>query len=40
MNLGPFGGAEEAGPFLGPWAVVYVGLVLGLAILAFQRRDL
>ena len=40
VNLGPFGGAQEAGPLLGPWAVVYVGLVLGLAILAFRRRDL
>ncbi|MGI8592979.1 MAG: ABC transporter permease subunit [Solirubrobacteraceae bacterium] len=40
VDLGPFGGAQEAGPLLGPWAVVYVGLVLGLAIMAFQRRDL
>ncbi len=40
VDLGPFGGAQEAGPLLGPWAAVYVVLVLGSAILAFQRRDL
>jgi len=40
VNLGPFGGAQEAGPLLGPWAAVYVGLLLGLAMYAFHRRDL
>jgi len=40
VQLGPFGGAEDSGPFLWPWAVVYVGL-LGLAARAgFARRDL
>jgi len=40
VQLGPFGGAEDSGPFLWPWAVVYVGL-LGLAARAgFARHDL
>lgn len=40
INLGPFGGAEEAGPLLWPWTVVYLAL-LGLgASAAFARRDL
>ena len=40
INLGPFGGAEEAGPLLWPWTVAYLAL-LGLgASAAFARRDL
>ncbi len=40
VSLGPFGGADEGGPLLWLWAVVYVGL-LGLAARAgFARRDL
>jgi Cu-processing system permease protein len=40
INLGPFGGAEEAGPWLWPWTVVYVALVGVGAAAAFGRRDL
>jgi ABC-type transport system involved in multi-copper enzyme maturation permease subunit len=40
IQLGPFGGAEAAGPTLIAWAVVYMAGVLALAALAFARRDL
>jgi Cu-processing system permease protein len=40
INLGPFGGAEEAGPLLWPWTVVYLALVGVGAAAAFARRDL
>ena len=40
VNLGPFGGAQEAGLVLWPYAVAYVALVVGLAALSFSRRDL
>jgi len=40
INLGPFGGAEEAGPLLWPWTVLYLALVGFGASVAFARRDL
>jgi Cu-processing system permease protein len=40
LRLGPFGGAEAAGPGLGAYAVAYCGVALGLAAVAFSRRDL
>jgi ABC-type transport system involved in multi-copper enzyme maturation permease subunit len=40
IDLGPFGGAEDFGPLLWPWAVVYLGLVGFAALRAFARRDL
>jgi ABC-type transport system involved in multi-copper enzyme maturation permease subunit len=40
VQLGPFGGAQEAGPLLWPWAGVYLVLVAAAARLAFARRDL
>jgi Cu-processing system permease protein len=40
INLGPFGGAEEAGPLLWPWTVAYLALVAVGASAAFARRDL
>jgi ABC-2 type transport system permease protein len=40
VQLGPFGGAQEAGPLLWPWSLAYLGLVAGAARLAFARRDL
>ncbi len=40
VRLGPFGGAEDSGPLLWPWAVVYVGLLGLLARAGFARRDL
>ena len=40
INLGPFGGAEAAGPALWPWALIYLIAVGAGASAAFARRDL
>lgn len=40
IDLGPFGGAEPAGPLLWLWALVYLGLVGVVAVRGFARRDL
>jgi Cu-processing system permease protein len=40
LDLGPFGGAQTAGPLLWPWAFLYVGLVGAAAVASFARRDL
>jgi ABC-type transport system involved in multi-copper enzyme maturation permease subunit len=40
LKLGPFGGAQPAGGFLGPFVGLYLAGVLGAAIWAFRRRDL
>jgi ABC-2 type transport system permease protein len=40
VQLGPFGGAQEAGPLLWPWSAVYLGLIAMAARAAFARRDL
>jgi Cu-processing system permease protein len=40
IDLGPFGGAEDFGPLLWPWAVVYLGLIGWGALRAFAVRDL
>jgi hypothetical protein len=40
IELGPFGGAEAAGPLLWPWAVAYLALVGAASSAAFARRDL
>jgi ABC-type transport system involved in multi-copper enzyme maturation permease subunit len=40
VNLGPFGGAQEASLAVWPFALAYVGAVIGLATLSFSRRDL
>jgi len=40
IDLGPFGGAEDFGPLLWPWAVLYLALVGAAALRAFARRDL
>ena len=40
IDLGPFGGAEAAGPLLWPWALAYVALLGFAASAAFARRDL
>jgi Cu-processing system permease protein len=40
INLGPFGGAEQAGPLLWPWTLAYLALVGVAAAAAFRRRDL
>jgi ABC-type transport system involved in multi-copper enzyme maturation permease subunit len=40
IDLGPFGGAQAAGPLLWPWAFAYLGLVGAAALAGFKRRDL
>ncbi len=40
VQLGPFGGAHEAGRELALWAVAYLVLVVIVAGAAFRRRDL
>jgi Cu-processing system permease protein len=40
VQLGPFGGAQEAGPALWPWSIAYLALIAGIARAAFARRDL
>ena len=40
VRLGPFGGAQEGGPLLWPWALAYLVLVGGAAMYGFARRDL
>ena len=40
VSLGPFGGAQEAGAALWPFAVAYVGAAFAAAAGLFARRDL
>jgi Cu-processing system permease protein len=40
VRLGPFGGAQEGGPLLWAWTLVYLVLVGAVARVAFARRDL
>jgi ABC-type transport system involved in multi-copper enzyme maturation permease subunit len=40
VQLGPFGGAQHAGPLLWPWTAAYLAAVAGAARVAFARRDL
>lgn len=40
VELGPFGGAQGAGPLLWLWALAYLVLIAGAAVAAFNRRDL
>ena len=40
VSLGPFGGAEDAGPGLWAWTAVYLALLAAWARAAFARRDL
>jgi ABC-type transport system involved in multi-copper enzyme maturation permease subunit len=40
LDLGPFGGARHAGPFLWPYTLLYIAAVIGAATWAFSRRDL
>jgi Cu-processing system permease protein len=40
LSLGPFGGAQAAGPALAPYVVGYLALVAALALAGFRRRDL
>lgn len=40
VQLGPFGGADDVGAAIWPWAIAWSAVVLALAALAFSRRDL
>ena len=40
VNLGPFGGANEGGALLWPWAVAYVAAAFAAAAALFRRSDL
>ena len=40
VQLGPFGGAEQAGPGLWVWTLAYLALIAAGARIAFARRDL
>jgi len=40
VNLGPFGGAQAASPWLWPYLVLYLAAVAALAVRLFARRDL
>ena len=40
VSLGPFGGAQDAGALLWPFAIVYVLVVGAVADLIFRRSDL
>jgi ABC-type transport system involved in multi-copper enzyme maturation permease subunit len=40
LDLGPFGGAQQAGAFVWPYTVLYVAAIIGAATWAFARRDL
>ena len=40
VQLGPFGGAQESGPWVIAWALAYTAAMVGLAVAAFRRRDL
>jgi ABC-type transport system involved in multi-copper enzyme maturation permease subunit len=40
IELGPFGGAESAGPLLWPFVVAYLAAVGAVGAAAFVRRDL
>jgi Cu-processing system permease protein len=40
IRLGPFGGAEAAGPGLALYSIAYCAAAVALAVVAFGRRDL
>ena len=40
VQLGPFGGAQDAGAAFWVWAFVYLGLIGDAARAAFARRDI
>jgi Cu-processing system permease protein len=40
LELGPFGGAQPGGPWLGPWTAAYLAALAAVAGVAFARRDL
>jgi Cu-processing system permease protein len=40
LSLGPFGGAQAAGPALAPYALGYLAVLAVVALFGFRRRDL
>lgn len=40
VQLGPFGGAQQAGTGLVAWAALYTAAVIAVAVAGFSRRDL
>jgi hypothetical protein len=40
VQLGPFGGAEDVGAAIWPWAVAWTVVATVLGAVAFARRDL
>jgi len=40
LSLGPFGGAQPAGSWLGPFVVAYLAVLGAVGVLAFARKDL
>jgi Cu-processing system permease protein len=40
VELGPFGGAQQSGPGLVLWSLIYSAAVVALAVAGFSRRDL
>jgi Cu-processing system permease protein len=40
LELGPFGGAQAGGAWLGPWTLAYLAAIGLVALVAFNRRDL
>jgi ABC-type transport system involved in multi-copper enzyme maturation permease subunit len=40
LSLGPFGGAQPAGRWLGPFVVAYLAVLAAVGVLGFARKDL
>jgi ABC-2 type transport system permease protein len=40
VDLGPFGGAQSFGQWMGPWAALFTALVGAAALAGFSRKDL
>jgi Cu-processing system permease protein len=40
LSLGPFGGAQPAGAWLGPFVVAYLAVLAAVGVLGFTRKDL
>jgi Cu-processing system permease protein len=40
LSLGPFGGAQAAGPQLAPFVLAYLAVLAAAALVGFRRRDL
>jgi Cu-processing system permease protein len=40
LSLGPFGGAQPAGVWLGPFVIAYMAVLAAVGLTAFNRKDL